>query len=815
MQILLLKTLRDLREALARTAALVIILAIGIASYVALIGAYRDLSTSYNNTYTRLNFADVTFDVRSAPEGAVEEIQAVNGVAAVTGRLIVDTGFEIPPGANSNVGERIRARLIGLPATHHPAVDDVLVEQGRYFSGREKEVALIETHFASAYGLGPGSTVTPLIDRGRTRREKVELPVVGVAASPEYLIVSPSRQDILPSGRTFAVLFMPLDGVQQITSRANEINNFAVLLEPGVDQNAVIETLKTRMDSYGLITTTLQKDQPSHAALQLDLNGYHEIAYLMPGMILFVAAASTSVMLSRQVRAQQPQIGLMKALGYRDGAIVLHYLALALLIGVLGAAFGVAIGLPLVRAITEEYAIELGIPLVETRFYPDLVVQGATLGIVTALLAGIGPAWRATGVAPAAAMRLDPSATIATGRPSLLERIVRLPPALLVPVRNTLRLNRRSITTGLGLIFAYVLILTSWGMIDSMREMINHHFDFVQEWDLAVGFADDQDRVTLSKIEHMPGVQAVDPVIMLPGTIDPDGKDSDILVTGLDPGHSLHRLALTAGESPQSALGDGYVVLSSALAGALGKRVGDTVVLKVPDPHADPIRNRNRDDDDKDERHTLVVGGITQEMQGAVVYISLKQARDWVNSPYSSTFNTVFLTVDPAEVSALKSSLYDLRDVVSVQEKSAVRMEWQALMGFFYAFIGVLLIFSLAMAFALLFNAMTINVLERRRELATMRAFGTYRQDILFQLNVENVMLWLVTVVPGLVLGTLVARGFGSAFQSELFDFRILISPLSYVLTAGGILLTMILATLPPARRINHQNIAEATRMLT
>lgn len=813
MQILLLKTLRDLREALARTAALVIILTIGIASYVALIGAYRDLDTSYSHTYARLNFADVTFDVRSAPEGAVEEIQAVNGVAAVTGRLIVDTGFEIPPGANSNVGERIRARLIGLPAAHHPAVNDVLVEQGRYFDVHEKEATLIETHFAGAYGLGPGSTVTPLIDRGRARREKVELPVVGVAASPEYLIVSPSRQDILPSGRTFVVLFMPLDGVQQITSRANEINNFAVLLEPGVNRDAVVDAIETRLDSYGLISTTLQEDQPSHAALQLDLEGYREIAYLMPGMILIVAAASTSVMLSRQVRAQQPQIGLMKALGYRDGAIVLHYLALALLIGVLGAALGVVIGLPLVRAITKEYAIELGIPLVETRFYPDLVVQGAALSVVTALLAGIGPAWRATGVAPADAMRLDPSAAIATGRPSLLERIVRLPLALLVPVRNTLRINRRSITTGLGLIFAYVLILTSWGMIDSMRGMISHHFDFVQEWDLSVGFSDYQDRVTLSKIEHMQGVQTVDPVVMLPGTIDPDGEDSDVLVTGLSPENSLHRLDLTAGGSPQSALGDGSIVLSSALADTLDKGIGDTVVLEMPDPHADPIKNR--DDDDDEERHTLVVGGITQEMQGAVVYVSLKQARDWVTSPYSSTFNTAFLTVDPAEVSAIKSSLYDLRGVVSVQEKSAVRMEWQALMGFFYVFIGVLLIFSLAMAFALLFNAMTINVLERRRELATMRAFGTYRQDILLQLNAENLMLWLVTVVPGLVLGTLVARGFGAAFQSELFDFRIVISPLSYILTAGGILLTMILATLPPARRVNRQNIAEATRMLT
>ena len=125
MNTLLHKTYRDLRASLAQSLALVLIVALGIASFIALVGAYRDLSTSYNRTYDLLKFADVTFSVQPAPESATSTVAQVPGVEAVTGRWVADTGFQL-----SN-GEQIRARLIGLPSGQHPSVNDVLVATSR------------------------------------------------------------------------------------------------------------------------------------------------------------------------------------------------------------------------------------------------------------------------------------------------------------------------------------------------------------------------------------------------------------------------------------------------------------------------------------------------------------------------------------------------------------------------------------------------------------------------------------------------------------------------------------------------------------
>jgi putative ABC transport system permease protein len=796
--ILLLKNLRDLRASLAQTIALTVIVALGITSFVALISAYRDLGTSYSHTYWQLNFADVTFSVDSAPPNVVERIARLNGVAGVTGRLIVDTGLDLPPSVASVKNEKIRARLIGIPRDQHPKVNDVLITSGRYLLPEDAKAAVVESHFAKIYHLGPGSSLSPIINGHRE-----PLQVVGVAASPEYLIVSASRQDVIPSARTFAVLFVPLPELQQITGMGDAVNDIAVRLAPGADQATVIAAIKDELRPYDLIATTLQKDQPSSAALKLDLEGYGEIGYLMPALILFVAAVSLYVMLGRLIRAQQTQIGLMKALGYSRRAIVGHYLALALVIGAIGAVVGVAAGLPLGHAITTEYANELGIPLVQARFYLDLVIGGVLTSLAVAILAGLAPALSASRLAPVVAMRPTPQ-VIVKGSKSFVERVLRLPLWLRVPLRNVWRVRSRSISTGLGVVFAFVLVLVCWSMLDSMQSIVRDTFQRTERWDVLVLFDPPRTQAAVQRIESWPGVEQAEPILQLPATLKGDNQEQDISISALTPGESLHRLELTQGTAPAQALQNGQIVLTVALADKFKLHVGDPVTVETPSApgrHTKTLR-------------TLILGGTTDEMMSGVGYVSLDEGQKWAHSA-ERVFSGVYLKVAPGQAQAIKSDLYDRMDASSVQLKSAIEDDWQSLMGFYYVFMGMVLAFALAMAFALLFNTMIVNVLEQQRELATMRAIGTGRRLIAFFMATENVVVWIATLVPGLLLGTWAAQEMGAAFQTDLFSFTVVIAPFSYIITALGILLTMLLAALPAIRRVNRLNLAEATKILT
>lgn len=115
----------------------------------------------------------------------------------------------------------------------------------------------------------------------------------------------------------------------------------------------------------------------------------------------------------------------------------------------------------------------------------------------------------------------------------------------------------------------------------------------------------------------------------------------------------------------------------------------------------------------------------------------------------------------------------------------------------FYRFKVVMLVFSLLMAFAPHFNAMTVGVLERRQEFATMRSLGTGRRWIAVQLFVENLILWLFTLNPGFLLGYLMAQGIGSVFNTDLLILKVVIAHFIYLVAGLDILATMMLATLP------------------
>jgi putative ABC transport system permease protein len=798
-RILLLKNLRDLRAALAQTIALMVIIALGIASFVALIAAYRDLGTSYTHTYRQLYFADVTFSVDAAPPGVLDRLTKIEGVAAVTGRLIVDVALDLPEQAAAVKGEKIRARLIGLPRDQHPQVNDVMIAQGRYLSLQDDKVALVESHFAKIYHVAPGSRLTPVMN-GR----KESLQVVGVAASPEYLVVSASRQDIIPSARTFAVLFVPLPDLQQWMGMADSVNDIAVRLAPGADQDQVIAALKDELKPYDLIATTLQKDQPSNAGLKLDLDGYREIGYTMPVLIFFVAAAALYVMLGRLIRAQQTQIGLMMALGYRRRAIVVHYLMLALVIGVFGSVVGIAAGVPLGREITTEYANELGIPLVQSRFYFDLVVQGVLTSLVVAFVAGLVPALNASRLEPVVAMRPTPALSLVKGGKSLIERVVRLPLWLRVPLRNVWRVRSRSISTSLGVVFAFVLVLAAWSMMDSMQYAIQDTFQRTEQWDLLVMFDPPRTQAAVRRMDSWPGVEKAEPIVQLPATIKGKGLDEDISISALSPSGSLHHLHMAGGIAPEQALQDSHIVLTTALADKFNLHVGDTVTLETPSAPGKRTKTVR----------TLTLGGTTDEMMSAVGYISLDESQQWLHSA-ERVYNGVYLKVNPAQAQAIKSDLFDRMDATLVQVKSSIEKDWRSLMGFFYAFVGIIVAFALAMAFALLFNTTTVNVMEQQREYATMRAMGAGRRLIALFMTTENVLVWIVTLIPGLLLGTWAAQAMIAAFQSDLFAFATVIAPLTYMVTALGILLTLVLAALPAIGRVNRLDLAESTRVLT
>ncbi len=786
MNIIWRKTWRDLLSSKAQSIALIIIVGLGVASLISMAGAYRDLSTSYQATYETLHFADVSFSVQMAPAAVVDEVAALPEVQAVTGRLVIDSGYVLPD------DEPIRTRLIAVSPQGMPAVNALYLKQGRFLRPDDRRAAVVETNFAEYYGLQVGDEVTPIING-----KKTPLQIVGIGSSPEYLVVSASKQDILPSPRTFAVLFVSLPELQEMLGLGDQINNVNLIFADGADGATVIKEVERILQPYGLSETVPHDEVPSHAALQMDLDGFRESANVMAFLMMFVAAMAMYAMLSRLIWSQRPQIGLMKALGYSDSTVMWHYLTFTLLIAIAGSLLGILLGMPLARTITTTYATELGIPLVRSKFYPDLLATGVLMSLFFAVLAGISPARASARLAPAAAMHLDPATALTKGRVSIFERWIRVPLSLRMPLRDVFRMPRRSLTTALGIILSFVLLLVGLGMMDSMNYMLDRNFKTIERWDALVLFNAPQTENVLDKIKAIDGVKKVETTLQIPVRLQAGGLEEAAYLVALPVDSQLHALQLPSNQSPAEALRGNQMVLTNYLADKLSLKAGDTITVQSP------LGSQE-----------FTFSATTDEIGGGIAYASFDTIQSMSGMPVP-IFNSLYITLDTNKVKAAKQALYHIPGVASVQIKQDVLKDWQGMMGLFYAFVGVIFIFAFVMAFALLFNAMTINVLERQREFATMRAIGASDGLIARLVQLEIIIMWLATLVPGLLIGWWANAGFVSTFNSDLFVFIPYIKPATFATTALVILLTMVLSAIPAIRHINRLDLAEATKIIT
>ena len=771
------KTLRELRASRAQTLALTTVIALGVTVFIAAIGAYRDLATSEATTYDRLSLADAWYRVDPVDQALADDIAQRPGVEAVEGRLVVDTGLQVGD-------DRVRARLIGTRITEPADVNDVAIIDGDRPAAAGD--VLLERTFANRRDLAPGDIVEALID-GRP----VPLRVAATVSSPEYLQVTPDRYELLPAPSSFAVIFLDRSQLQQLTGNAGRINDLAVRLDDASPTTlaALEEDLRARAP---VIEAVPRAHQASYAALEQDLASFRAIAVAMPTIILLAGVAAMAAMLGRVVRAQRPLIGVMKALGYSDRAVLGHYLTHALIIGVAGAAIGLLAGTLLAAAVTRAYTGQIGVPYTTSTFHPALAALAVAVSLIAVTMAAWRPARRSARMAPALATRVDLAGADRPGRRSPLERLVPLPLSARLPLRTATRARGRAAGTAGGIAAAIVLVVMVLGLRDAVGLFLKRTFDDLERWDIAVTLDTARDPATLTAITQTPGVVEASPFLEAPARLEAAQRRQDVLLTAIAPGQDLRRLRI--GDTPAAdALAPGRIVLTDGLAADLDVGVGDTVSATAP---TGPSK--------------LTVAATSDEPIPARAYIGLDTAAQLAGTPVANGVH-LDVTGDPATI---RSALYDQPGVTAVAVRDEQRADVRSLLSVFNALIAVMLAFAVAMAFAVLFNAMAINVLEREREYATMRSVGARSALIARLLVTEASVLWALALVPGLLIGTWVAGRLGDAVAGDLFTLDVRATPTSYLLAAGGVLAIALISLVLPLRRVARLDLAAATKTL-
>ncbi len=782
-----------LRDILARRfqfGALMVIVALGVAIYVCLTVAFGNISRSYDRTYRETHFADFTVSFKGAPASVVDELAALPDVENVDGRQVIDTGLIAPN------GRVVQARLIGLPADRRPAVNDVVVESGRYLEPGDTDAVLPVKAFADFYGLKSGDPI-----RAYTTGGLQELTVVGIVSSSEYLILAESKQDFLASPRRFGVFFLSEARLEQLFDREGQINEVGVIVGDESRREEAISAVQNVLAPYGVEATTRAEDQPSRAATELDLEGGQGFATLLPALILAVGAFAIYIAMSRLVRAQRTIVGLFRAVGYGTAAVIGHYLLIAAAVAVVGAVGGIAVGYGLSYVLTDAYAAALEIPLVTNEFQPVPILVSVLVSLLVSLLAAAFPAWSAARLLPAPAMRPSPEVALTKGSATLFERILglgRRPPMLFrLSVRNVWRAPRRMLYTVGAISLALLLLVIGFSTFDSMNFTIDKQFEETDRWDVAAVFSSPQGQNVLAEAQAIEGVAAAEPVYFATAEAKAGSETSSVELEALEPDQRLHGFDLEGGGDAREALAGGGIVLPTGVADKLKVGRGDTLELTVSGTTA-----------------SLQVAGVSREAVGGLAYVSLDTKERQLGLP--AGFNGLFIeTASPSRNDSVQAALYEMQGVQGAQIKDEMRDDFQEVMALFNVMVWFVVVFCMVMAAAIVFNTMTVNVLEREREIATIRTLGSGPAFVGSTLMAEGLALSLLAIAPGLILGTVASSYLMASFNSEFFSMLFHIRTATYVIVSVLVLVAAVVSILPPIRYCNRMDLAQATKVLT
>ncbi|MDP6452297.1 MAG: FtsX-like permease family protein, partial [SAR202 cluster bacterium] len=644
-------------------------------------------------------------------------------------------------------------------------------------------------NFAEYYGLGPGDSVS-LVVLGR----ETVLEIAGTFTSPEYIWKAISEQEPFVGRGEFAVVMARAALVSRLLGSGDLMNEIVVRFKPDTDPNDVTNRLTETLSPFGIQSVTQGEDQISYSLLKLDLDGFGELAVAVPIMFLIITAMVIYVLLVRTIQSQQPLIGLMRAVGFSRGQVLRHFLMISVVIAVAGDILGIALGLALGRYVTELYADTIGIPYVVIATRIEIAAIASMLGLIVCVIAGFVPARRAANMAPSEAMR---PGTTGVGGTQMLERLIPmglLPYTPRLALRNLVRRWGRSLSSALGVAMAVALVIASVGMLDSMGHAFTVQFDEIQRYDMKVSFtqptwSDDVGTYYGSWAE----VSQSEPIAELPITMTHQGVSQNTLLAGLAQGSGLMRFDDFQGAEPLTYEG---LWLTEGLARSLDVEIGDSIEL------ASELGTSRQQ----------VMGTVSQPLSGAA-YARLTDVQALFGASYATGALLRLKNPDSvAETTAALERLHATTGVLAVERPDESRRSFEELMSLFYQFVGIFVLFGVALGAVAIFNTVTINIIERNRELATMRALGFSKLGVDMLLTIENMLGGALGILLGLVLGYLLEVELLSMFQSEMFSLDVFIAPMTYLIVGVSSLLVALLSQAPGLRSLHRTNLALATK---
>lgn len=770
------KLFRELWHLKGQATAISIVIAGGIAMWIISFSTLDSLKLTREAFYREGHFAHVFAQAKRVPDSVATRIAEIPGVTHVETRISAAARMEL-----AGFDDPITGRLVSIPDHRLPQLNRLYLREGRVPEHASTSEILVAEAFAEAHQLGPGDDITAIIN-GRRQ----SFTIVGVALSPEFVYqIQPGG--MFPEYQRYGVFWLRQQALATSFDMEGAFNDLALRVSRGTSQEEVIDRLDLLLETYGGTGAYTRENQTSHQYLESEFSGLESMGAIVPLIFIGVAAFLLNVVMGRVIQHERDQIAVLKAFGYRNSTVALHYIGLVLVMVAAGAILGVAAGTWAGRGLASVYGEFFRFPYLHFYLSPSVVLTGTGIAVIAALAGTLRAVSAAARLPPAEAMRPEPPPTY---RPTLVERLG-LQRWLGQPTRMILRrIERRplkSVLAVLGIAMGGGLLVTGSFQEDAISHMVRVQFSMAQREDVTAVFTEPTDRRALFEIQALPGVLHAESFRALPVRLVSGHRSRRSAIQAFEPGGDLHQVLNEELHNVEPA--PGGLVMSEYLARKLAVETGDTVIVEVLEG-ARPVRE-------------VLVTGIVSEFLGTSSYMHLDTLNRLMRE--GPVISGAHIRVDPARKKEVLTRLEKRPRVAGITLRETAMGSFYETMGetiLIFAFVNTLLAGSVA--FGVIYNTARIAFSERARELASLRVLGFTRAEVSYILHGELILLALAAIPVGMWIGHEFARLIAENLASELYRVPLVIESSSYAFAATIVLLSTLLSGLLLQRRLNR-----------
>lgn len=529
-------------------------------------------------------------------------------------------------------------------------------------------------------------------------------------------------------------------------------------------------------------------EQPDYYVLGRDTNvGYvcfdsdsqiiDQISNVLPVFFFLVAALVCMTTMNRMVEEQRTQIGILKALGYGEGAVTGKYIFYAGSAAILGCIAGFFVGTWLFpKVVWNAYGIMYN--MIDVRYLFELPLF--VISLCGALLCSVGVTWVSckSSFTESAAYLMRPKSPKA-GKRVFLERFPfiwrKMKFLHKVSVRNIFRYKKRFFMMVLGISGCTALLVTGFGVRDSVTEIANLQYSRIQIYDMSVNLKDTAFSETAGEQEVL--AQAADEYgyfaeMSMDLQTQSGVKSVNLIVPEKEELGQYVDLHTTAGE-PLSLEQDGAVI-SNKLAERYRLKVGDEILLRSEDAGEGSVR---------------IIGIFENYIYNCVYMNAHTYETTFSNEPQ---YKTIYVNLkEGQDAHEAAAGLMNCEQVSAVMVNADMLERVSSMMDSLNYVVLLIISCAAFLAFIVLYNLTNINITERNREIATLKVLGFFKNETASYVFRENILLTMIGALAGLLLGKYFHIFVMSQINIDMISFKVQVKPASYLIS---VLLTLLFA---------------------